>query len=96
MSENSAKERYLDLICMDGVKFKLKPVLAEYITNIRDELFEAGSMKFNYINSSQMKKVIEYLEYKHQYSSKQKEPREFQIEDSQAIDLLIIADKLGI
>ncbi|OII73174.1 uncharacterized protein cubi_02406 [Cryptosporidium ubiquitum] len=96
MAENSAKERYLDLICVDGEKFKLKSILAEYITNIKDELFETGSMKFNYINSTQMKKVIEYLEYKHQYSTKHGRLQEFQIEESQAIDLLIIADRLGI
>lgn len=80
----------------DGVRFQLSSVLAKYITNVRDELFKTGSMRFDYINSAQMKKVIEYLEYRHKYSPKRIEQENFHIEESQAMDLLIIADKLGI
>ncbi|KAJ1611425.1 hypothetical protein OIY81_1733 [Cryptosporidium canis] len=96
MAENSQNERYLNLISLDGQTFQLSSELAEYITNIKDELFRNGSMKFDYINSSQMKKVIEYLEYRHKYSSKHRQIESFQVDESQAIDLLVIADKLGI
>lgn len=80
----------------DGVKFQLSSVLAKYITKVKDELFKTGSMKFDYINSAQMRKVIEYLEYRHKYSPNSIEQANFHIEESQAMELLIIADRLGI
>ncbi|KAF7457072.1 Skp1 family protein [Cryptosporidium felis] len=83
------------VLSAEGEVFRLKARFAEYITNMKDQLLENGSMKFDYINSNQMKRIIEYLEFRDLYS-RSKEPPNFRIRESEALELLVIADRLGI
>ena len=67
------------------------------IQALDEEQRRSGTIKFGFMTSRQMRRVIEYLEFKDHYiTRKNTEKTDFDVDKDEALDLLIIADKLGI
>ncbi|KAL7066872.1 Skp1 family protein [Cryptosporidium serpentis] len=86
----------VELVSCDNKVFSIKRELAIIIPEIRDKIKNKQRFVFNYIESRLMEKVIEYLRYRHKYSNINMPSPAFHIDESIVMDLLIVADKLGI
>ncbi|EEA06215.1 Skp1 family protein [Cryptosporidium muris RN66] len=86
----------VELVSCDNKVFRIKRELAIIIPEIRDKIKDKQRFVFNYIESRLMEKVIEYLGYRHKYSNINMPSPAFHIDESIVMDLLIVADKLGI
>ncbi|KAH8739393.1 hypothetical protein FG386_000365 [Cryptosporidium ryanae] len=91
------ESKYITLISQEGDEFRVKIRLVRHIPILNDEQIRSKAITFDFITSKQMKRVIEYLEFKDDYiSCKNKENVNFNVSEEEALDLLIIADKLGL
>ncbi|KAK6588047.1 hypothetical protein RS030_71094 [Cryptosporidium xiaoi] len=99
MSENKAEEKlkYVTLISQEGDEFQVETRLTKHIPTLDEKQIKNKTITFDFITSKHMKRVIEYLEFKDNYiSRKNNENINFNVDEDEALDLLIIADKLGL
>eukprot|EP01066_Platyproteum_vivax_P008336 Platyproteum_vivax@DN3482_c0_g1_i1.p1 len=95
-------QEYVKVISCDGVEFSLTTEVAdecEYFRKAFSDHFLEGQTKtctLGSIKGDVLKKVVDYLAFKHSYKNNQNEIPKFNVEDGIVVDLLLAAYYLNI